>query len=100
MKKFDVFNVPELCPAGDFELGIAKGSNCFAYWRNDGPGRWSNSSSSWKNSNGWSNSSSSWRNDGHGWWSNSTANWRNSGGWSDSSYNWRNNGGWSNSGGK
>ena len=100
MKVFDVFNVPELCPAGNAPIGQVKGPSFLAYWRNDGAGYWSNSTARWKNSDGWSNSTRSWRNDGAGYWSNSTARWVNTGGWSNSTSSWRNTGGWSNSGGK
>lgn len=100
MKKFDIFNVPVLCPVGVAPSVDSNKPVFFASWRNDGNGYWSNSSSSWKNSDGWSNSTSSWKNEGFGRWSNSSSGWRNSDGWSNSSSNWRNSGGWSNSSGK
>ena len=97
MKKFDVFRTPELCPAGGPSIGEREGLVFYASWKDEGYGRWSNSTQRWKDSGGWSNSTRSWKDEGYGRWSNSTRSWRDSDGWSNSTRNWRDSGGWSNS---
>lgn len=96
MKKLSIFEQAIPCPAGG--PSVARPQVSFmASWKNGGYGNWSNSTASWKNSDGWSNSTCSWKNGGFGVWSNSDTNWKNSGGWSNSDTNWKNSGGWSNS---
>lgn len=96
MKKLEIFRKPIPCFAGEGVMPN-KGLQVLHSWRNGGYGDWSNSTASWKNSDGWSNSSASWKNEGSGRWSNSTQSWKNSGGWSNSTASWKNSGGWSNS---
>lgn len=97
MKRFDVFKNPVPCPAG----GVPTSATplFYASWKDGGYGRWSNSSTSWKDSGGWSNSSTSWKDSGFGQWSNSSNSWKDSYGWSNSSTSWKDSGGWSNSSG-
>lgn len=98
MKKFDVFAAPVPCPAGGAPVSNRNVPAFFAAWKDEGYGRWSNSSTSWKDSNGWSNSSRSWKDEGYGRWSNSSRSWKDSRGWSNSSTAWKDNGAsWSNS---
>ena len=83
MKRFDVFKNPVPCPAGVAPTVVAP--LFYAFWKDEGYGRWSNSSTSWKDSGGWSNSSTSWKDSGYGQWSNSSRSWKDSSGWSNSS---------------
>lgn len=99
MKKFDVFRTPVPCPAGDSPISSNNSPMFLAYWKDGGYGKWSNSTASWKDSGGWSNSTSSWKDNGFGHWSNSTRSWKDSGGWSNSTRSWKDSGGWSNSSG-
>lgn len=98
MKKFDVFAVSVPCSAGEMPVSNRIVPKFYAYWKDEGYGRWSNSTRSWKDSGGWSNSSRSWKDEGYGRWSNSTRSWKDSGGWSNSTRSWKDSGAsWSNS---
>lgn len=97
MKRFDVFKNPMPCPAGGVPMPARP--LFYASWKDGGYGNWSNSTASWKDSGGWSNSTASWKDSGWGQWSNSTASWKDSSGWSNSTASWRDSGGWSNSSG-
>lgn len=97
MKRFDVFKNPMPCPAGGVPMPARP--LFYASWKDGGYGNWSNSTASWKDSGGWSNSTASWKDSGWGQWSNSTASWKDSNGWSNSTASWKDSGGWSNSSG-
>lgn len=97
MKRFDVFKNPMPCPAGGVPMPTRP--LFYASWKDGGYGNWSNSTASWKDSGGWSNSTASWKDSGWGQWSNSTASWKDSSGWSNSTASWKDSGGWSNSSG-
>lgn len=98
MKRFDVFKDLMLCPADG--VTMPKRPLFFASWKDGGYGNWSNSTASWKDSGGWSNSTTSWKDSGFGQWSNSSASWKDHSGWSNSTASWKDSGGWSNSSGK
>ena len=82
MKRFDVFKTPIPCPDGG--VPVFQRPMFAMSWRDGGYGNWSNSSTSWKDSGGWSNSSTSWKDGGGGRWSNSSTSWKDGGGWSNS----------------
>lgn len=96
MKKLAIFNQTVPCAADCSDVAIPRVS-VRAYWKDGGYGEWSNSTASWKDSDGWSNSTASWKDSGYGQWSNSTARWKDSDGWANSTASWKDSDGWSNS---
>lgn len=98
MKKFAIFGQAIPCTA-DGHSDDRPQVSFMAYWKDGGYGSWSNSSTRWKDSGGWSNSSTNWKDSGYGHWSNSSTYWKDNSGWSNSSTSWKDSGGWSNSSG-